>query len=338
MEKKITRRLKNGKTVYLSQTNCRYTVPASWDEEEKKEVKPTSYIETALNGFITCVFGEFMPLYEKVYKSKNKAQVEITTMRKMTKSYMDVILEPVNIWHPDKTMEWTSTCLHWLLNTSRTFDYKQKLMDRGDERPLEKSDLKRILMSLDTKPFKSQNICRFEEIRNGYKRLHSRKYRDTAIRQLVDYILDEDFGVEQAVPFLDYLRKSMMPNAITAGFVHHANTDRRVTANVLIEVTTQFRNIINCMEDVYSKYKHAVNRTVYGNTSAQIALYIAAKSFKHNKTVSEMIDGYYYANKYGCYNGKPTVNTVNNAITAMKMRDNNYIDESDFPLIIENGN
>lgn len=335
MENKIKKTLKNGRTVSLSQTNCRYTVPANWDEEEKKEVEPTSYIETALNGFITCIFGEFMPLYEKVYKSKYKAQVEITTMRKITKSYMDVILEKVNIWHPDKTMEWTSACLHWLLNTSRTFDYKQKLMERGDEHPLEKSDLKRILRSLDTEPFKSQNICRFEEIRDGYKRLYSRKYRDTAIRQLVDYILDEDFGVDNAVPFLDYLKKSMISKATA---VHHANTDRRVTANVLMEVTTQFRNIINCMEDIYSKYEHVVNRAVYGNMTTNMALRIAAKSFKHNKTVSEMIDGYYYANKYGCHKGKPTINRVNNAITAMKLRDKNYIDESDFPLIIENGN
>ena len=332
MAKKVTKR------VSVGQNNCRYTVPASWEEEERKEVKPTSYIETALSGFITCVFGEFMPLYERLYKSKHKAQVEITTMRKMTKFYMDVTLEPINIWHPDKTMEWTSTCLHWLLNTSRTFDYEQKLMDRGDEHPLEKSDLKRILRSLDMAPFKSTNICRFEEIRCGYKRLYSHEYRNTAIRQLVDYILDEDFGVENAVPFLDYLKKSMMPNAAVTEFAHHANTDRRVTANILMEVTAQFRNIIDYMEDVYSKYKHVVNKAVDGNISNTIALYIAAKSFKHNKTVSEMIDGYYYANKYGCYNGKPTVNTVNNAITAMKLRDKNYIDESDFPLIIENGN
>lgn len=328
MEKKINRTLKN----------CRYTLPTQ-EDTQYNEVDSTSYIETAVSEFILTVFERFMPLYENVYKSKYKSKVEITTMRKLTKEYMDATLSVDAIWHPDKIMEWMSTSLHWLLNCSRTFDY-QELMDIGDEHPLDEKEFKRILRTIDMKPFKTTNICRFEELRDGYKRLYSREYKYTAIRKLVDYIIEDAYMRESVSPFIEHLKNSslsrldIMPNEYGLRYAHR---DRRVTADVLMAVSSQFQKVIGCMTAVYNQYQHAFRTAAVGEHGSRIALRRAAKSFKHNKTVSEMIDGYYYANKYGAYRDM-TVNMVNNAVTAIKMRDRCLIDESDFPLVIDNGN
>ena len=340
MEKKINRTLKNGKTVSLSQTNCRYTLPTPEDVRYTEADRATSYIETAVSEFILTVFERFMPLYENVYKSKNKARIEITTMRKLTKEYMDATLSVDTIWHPDKIMEWMSTSLHWLLNCSRTFDYQEKLMDRGDEHPLDRKDFKKILRTIDMKPFKTTNICRFEELRDGYKRLYSREYKYTTIRKLVDYIIEDAYIRESVSPFIEHLKNGMMSrldDMLNEYGLRYAHRDKRITADILMAVSSQFQRIIKCMTDVYNQYQHAFRTAVIGEHASQVALWRAAKSFKHNKTVSEMIDGYYYANKYGAYRDM-TINMVNNAVTAMKMRDRCLIDETDFPLVIDNGN
>ena len=306
----------------------------------KNEVESTSYIETAVSEFILTVFERFMPLYENVYKSKFKSKVEITTMRKLTKEYMDATLSVDTIWHPDKIMEWVSTALHWLLNCSRTFDYQEKLMDRGDEHPLDNKDFKKILRTIDTRPFKTTNICRFEELRDGYKRIYSREYKYTAIRKLVDYIIDDAYMRESVSPFIEHIIDGMMsrlgdmPNEYGLRYAHR---DRRITANILAAVSSQFQRIIKCMTDVYNQYQHAFITAAEREDGSRIALWRAASSFKHNKTVSETIDGCRYANRYGAYRDV-TINMVNNAVSAMKMRDRCLIDESDFPLVIDNGN
>lgn len=340
MEKKIKRKLENGKTVSLSQNNCRYTLPTPAENTQYEEGRDTSYIETAISEFILTVFERFMPLYENVYKSKYKAKVEITTMRKLTKEYMDATLSIDTIWHPDKIMEWMSTSLHWLLNCSRTFDYQEKLMDRGDEHPLDEKDFKKILRTIDVKPFKTTNICRFEELRDGYKRMYSREYKYTTIRKFVNHVTNEGASGWYLEPFIEHLKNSMMSrlDLMPKEYgLRYAHRDRRVTADVLMTVSSQFQRIIKCMTDIYNQYQNAFRTAVIGEHASQVALWRAANSFKHNKTVSETIDGYYYANKYGAYRDM-TVNMVNNAVTAMKMRDRCLIDESDFPLVIDNGN
>jgi Mg2+ and Co2+ transporter CorA len=331
MEKKVTKR------VSVGQTNCRYTVPASWEDDSKCGVfgetrlqkRYESDVKDVIVDFIDCIFNEFMPLYEKVYKSKYKAQIEITAMRKMSKSYMDVTLLTSDTWHPDKTMEWTSKCLHWLLNTGRTFDRTKFLESIGINDQLSSFDTKRIVNSLDTEPFKSQNICRFEEIRDGYRRLLThRKYKNTAVKCLVqDCMFDaSDEEQETAVRFLDHLLKQMIGRRAEKYVI---------TADILRAVTTQFRRVFSCMQKIYDRY--TTNRVGRRVSSTATVLHVAARSFGHDKTVSEMINGYNLASKYGCYRGKLTINMVNNAINAMKIKNEGKIDESDYPFYIENG-
>lgn len=304
-------------------------------EEYFANLKNPNPIESTIKDFISIVFGRFANLYEKVLESGYKAQIEKTTMDRLTSDYTDDVWDSLQMWHPDKTLESVLKCLRWYLNCSRSYDYHASHCKTGID-----DELKKMVFTIDTRPLRTTNIFKFEAVWDGVERMHSPRYRRTAANALVSLVIDDTYSMD-AKFLLNEIVKGMKTQIDGPrdeyGVTRYQEHSIYMCSWTLQQVTKQFERVLERMEIVYKDFM----RGIHGGTCAKADLYKinlqnAARMFGHDKSVSEMITGIKMAKQYG-YGKTITINRVNNAIYAKRLYDKRKIDKSDFIRIIENG-
>lgn len=275
----------------------------------------------AIIEFIEAVFVDFYEVYPLIHNSKHKAQIEQGVMEYLKDIYFSNV-SPASSWHPDKTLEWTSRILHWLLNSGKTLEYKEK----HNYDYLNEKDIKKIVKTLDVEPFKGNNM--FEKIYDGTIRTLTDEYLHSPVDTLIEAGTDGTES-EMSEKMLQLLTKSMTGNIIKIPCEMYIDINK----DVLNAVTRNFRTIVRVLRAVYKDYTRLYKSRV-GVTGA---LEKAAISYSHQHTLSDFIEGFELASKYGVR--KLTIPMINNAIQAKKLikRDKLTFDKSNISVIIDIG-
>lgn len=273
----------------------------------------------ALLDFLRIVFVDFYPLYNKIYNSEYKEQLERGVIEALEKRYLlnaDNSDEGAPNWHPKKTLWWATTVLHWFLNSGKTLDF----MSRRERDEVYEHELEFIRDSLDVKPFITTNEYEFEKLFDGVNRIMNDD--DSHICYLIDTVVENRESYKS-----DKLLSKLIDSVTGRHKLNLAYTNNIdiIKYQSIAALNTELMRVVYALHIAYEHYnlKYSYKSGYFcNNYMIGFVLDGAARALSKQRTVYDIIQGYNLAKDYAppCRR-QVTLNMVLNAINESNFAD-----------------